>query len=144
MDKPVIAGRGPARVQLDAGETYYWCRCGRSKNQPFCDGSHRGTSFKPLAFKAEESGEAFLCQCKHTGKPPYCDGSHKRLPEDDAPKPEAGPPEAFSTPEEPTLAQIHELAKHGLDGVGSHGEMGAMGVPRSELPHWDDIQILPA
>jgi len=56
MDKPVIADRKPRLIQLEAGKDYLWCACGRSKNQPFCDGSHAGTRFKPLAFKPEKDG----------------------------------------------------------------------------------------
>ena len=151
MDKPVIAARNPAKVELNAGEEYTWCRCGRSSSQPFCDGSHRGTSFTPLKFTAEESGEVFLCQCKNTVNAPFCDGTHARLSADaesaEAPPPAAGSnraPAAVPTPEEPTVQYIHELARDGLSKVGRHGEMGAMGVPRSELPDWNDIQILPA
>ncbi len=152
MDKPVIAARKPQKVDLVAGEEYTWCRCGRSSSQPFCDGSHRGTSFTPLTFTAEESGEVFLCQCKNTGNAPFCDGTHARLPKDaesaEAPPPPAatsnGAPSAVPTAEEPTVQYIHELARDGLSKVGHHGEMGAMGVPRSELPDWNDIQILPA
>lgn len=151
MDKPTIAGRNPAKVELEAGETYHWCRCGRSSNQPFCDGSHSGTSFLPMAFAAEDSGTAHLCMCKHTGNAPYCDGSHARLPADanqGSVEPPAAPPAnkapaAVPTPEEPTVQAIHDLARDGLSKVGHHGEMGAMGVPRSTLPDWNDIQILP-
>ena len=71
MSQPVIAGRAPKKIRLEAGETYYWCACGRSSTQPFCDGSHKGTDFKPLAFKADETGDAYLCMCKHTGSPPF-------------------------------------------------------------------------
>jgi len=150
MDQPVIADRKPAKVELEASETYHWCRCGRSKSQPFCDGSHSGTSFTPLAFTADESGPAHLCMCKHTKNAPYCDGSHARLLADAvgtaAPAPAAadGPPTAVPTPEEPTIQAIHDLARDGLSKVGHHGEMGAMGVPRPTLPDWNDIQILPA
>lgn len=141
IEKPVIADRKPIAKELRDGETYYWCSCGKSADQPFCDGSHKGTTFKPKAFKAKENGKAFLCACKYTKNPPFCDGSHNALPEpkDDEPKSAT----ANSAPE-PFVEYIHELAKHGLDNVGHHGEMGAMGVPRTELPRWDDIQILTA
>ena len=66
MSKPIIAAVSPKKVTLEQGQEYYFCACGRSKNQPFCDGSHAGTDFKPKAFTAEESGDAYLCQCKHT------------------------------------------------------------------------------
>ncbi len=77
MDKPVIADNRPKSIVLIKGEEYYFCTCGRSTKQPFCDGSHAGTSFNPKAFTAVEDGEAWLCACKHTTDPPYCDGSHK-------------------------------------------------------------------
>ncbi len=152
MNNPVIAGRKPIEVELEAGKTYNWCRCGKSKKQPFCDCSHQGTSFTPLAFTADESGTAHLCMCKHTENAPYCDGSHARLPANGEPlappaptAPTAGgPPEATPTPEEPNVKAIHDLARNGLGKIGHHGEMGAMGVPRSTLPDWNDIQILPA
>lgn len=146
MEHPVIAGKTPVQVDLDAGETYSWCKCGRSGNQPFCDGSHVGTSFTPVSFTPEESGTAHLCMCKKSGNPPYCDGSHTRLGNDQTPAPAkaSDPLKAAPTPEEPTVKQIHDLARDGLDKVGHHGEMGAMGVPRPSLPQWDDIQILPA
>jgi CDGSH-type Zn-finger protein len=77
MDKPIIADRRPTGVELEEGKDYYYCTCGRSSNQPFCDGSHAGTAFSPMAFTAKETGTAYLCQCKHTQNAPYCDGSHK-------------------------------------------------------------------
>ncbi len=148
MDKAIIADRVPVKVDLKAGETCHWCSCGRSKIQPFCDGAHRGTSFTPHAFSAEEDGEAYLCLCKNTGNPPYCDGAHARLPKDEGeavlPDTGDGMPSVVPTVEEPTVKAIHDLARDGLGKVGHHGEMGSMGVPRGELPDWNDIQILPA
>ncbi|MCW5698587.1 MAG: CDGSH iron-sulfur domain-containing protein [Rhodospirillales bacterium] len=79
MSRPIIAGKKPIRVDLEAGKSYYWCRCGRSKTQPFCDGSHKGTSLEPLEFKVDKSETRFLCQCKGTTNAPFCDGSHSRL-----------------------------------------------------------------
>ena len=79
MSEPVIAARQPVAVKLEAGKTYAWCRCGASKGQPFCDGSHKGTGFAPLVFTATESKEVWLCQCKQTKNAPYCDGTHKSV-----------------------------------------------------------------
>ncbi len=79
MDEAVVAQKEPYVVELEAGKTYAWCRCGLSKKQPFCDGSHKTTSIEPLMFKAEKSGKAFLCGCKRTGNEPHCDGTHKSL-----------------------------------------------------------------
>ncbi len=143
MSKPIVADSKPVPVNLEKGEEYHWCACGRSQSQPFCDGSHRGTDFTPVGFKAEETGEAWLCMCKHTGNPPYCDGTHAKLSsdQDSIPEVQAG---TQPTPEEPTLKRIHDMARHGLDNTGHHGEMTAMGVPRTELPQWDEIQILTA
>ena len=66
-------------VERRSGETYHFCTCGHSATQPFCDGSHGGTGFRPQAFTAEKDGKAFLCQCKHTANAPFCDGSHGKL-----------------------------------------------------------------
>lgn len=150
--KPTIANNKPIPVELKAGEEYYFCTCGRSANQPFCDGSHKGTSFTPKSFKAEESGEAYLCQCKQTANAPFCDGTHTKVPADQVGKEfavessaDAGAmPEPEATPEEPTVAFIHQLAREGLSKLGHHGEMAAMGVPRSELPDWNGIQFMVA
>ncbi len=77
--EPVVAQKGPFAVDLEAGKTYYWCRCGRSQKQPFCDGSHRGTELEPVAFTAERSETMYLCGCKHSNEAPFCDGTHKGL-----------------------------------------------------------------
>jgi len=148
-DRAIIAAKKPAKADLKAGEKYFWCACGRSASQPFCDGSHRGSSITPMAVSVEEDSEAFLCQCKATANPPYCDGSHTRLgdakPGEAAPAVHSdGPPKAVATPEEPTVARIHAMARDGLKKTGHHGEMGAMGVPLTELPRWDDIQFVTA
>src|ERR1700722_16319394 len=81
MTTPVVAPPKPCLVNLKGGRTYFWCSCGRSANQPFCDGSHKGTGFEPLKFTATpENTEVLLCGCKHTATPPYCDGAHTNLP----------------------------------------------------------------
>ncbi|MGD9020787.1 MAG: glutamate synthase-related protein [Lysobacterales bacterium] len=151
MTKPIIADNKPRKTELEKGKEYYFCACGRSANQPFCDGSHKGTPFKPLAFTAEEDGDAYLCACKHTRNAPYCDGTHKQFSAEqvgeEGPGVAAGDaeaPSAVPTPEEPTVAFIHQLAREGLTRLGHHGPMTSMGVPRAELPHWDDIQIMAA
>jgi CDGSH-type Zn-finger protein/mannose-6-phosphate isomerase-like protein (cupin superfamily) len=77
---PAIASRKGFYTELKAGKRYSWCSCGRSGMQPFCDGSHAGTGFQPVAFKAERDEEVILCGCKHTGTPPFCDGTHSNLP----------------------------------------------------------------
>jgi thiamine pyrophosphate-dependent acetolactate synthase large subunit-like protein/nitrite reductase/ring-hydroxylating ferredoxin subunit/CDGSH-type Zn-finger protein len=79
MEEPTVAARGPIEIELETGTDYFFCTCGRSQKQPFCDGSHKGSEFRPLKFQAGTSGTAWLCQCKRTGNPPYCDGSHKQL-----------------------------------------------------------------
>ena len=78
-DAPKIAGKQPIPVEVVAGKTYWWCACGQSKKQPFCDGSHKGTAFEPQGWTAEKTGKAFFCACKQTGKSPLCDGTHNGL-----------------------------------------------------------------
>src|SRR5579883_507338 len=78
-NEPRIGGREPVLVELVAGETYWWCRCGRSQSQPFCDGSHEGTGIEPLEYTAERNRRALLCTCKRTKTGPICDNSHLKL-----------------------------------------------------------------
>ncbi len=79
MTDPVIASKTPYATKVEAGKTYYWCSCGRSRSQPFCDGSHKGTGLSPVAWQATETGTVYFCGCKQTRTPPLCDGSHKEL-----------------------------------------------------------------
>jgi len=153
MSKPIIADNKPVKVSLSKGKKYYFCTCGRSKDQPFCDGSHKDTSFTPKAFTSEKEGEAYLCACKHTGNAPFCDGTHKQFSDSDVGKEGPGTvqtaspselPKAIATTEEPTVEFIHQLAREGLSKLGHHGPMTSMGVPRHKLPHWDDLQIMVA
>ena len=78
-DEPVLAQAAPYPVEVQAGKSYYWCACGRSRNQPFCDGSHKGTGFEPVEFTAQASETVYLCGCKRTGNKPFCDGTHSKL-----------------------------------------------------------------
>ena len=151
MSNPVIADNKPVKVALSKGQEYHFCTCGRSKSQPFCDGSHAGTSFTPKVIVSDEEGDAYLCACKHTGNAPFCDGTHKQFSNEQVGK--EGPgiksqasdlPVAIATKEEPTVEFIHQLAREGLSKLGHHGSMTSMGVPRHELPHWDDLQIMVA
>ncbi len=79
MDLPKVAAKVPVRVELEKGKKYAWCTCGLSDKQPFCNGAHKGTDFRPLVFEAEETKTVGLCQCKATKNPGFCDGSHKAL-----------------------------------------------------------------
>ena len=79
MPEPKIAQKGAYPVAVEASKTYYWCACGRSANQPFCDGSHKGSEFTPMKYEAAESKTVYFCGCKHTATPCMCDGTHARL-----------------------------------------------------------------
>jgi len=152
MSNPIIADNKPVKVTLAKGQEYHFCTCGQSKSQPFCDGSHIGTSYTPRVIVSDEDGDAYLCACKHTSNTPFCDGTHKQFNDEQVgkegpgvkSKPAEDLPVAIKTKEEPTVEFIHQLAREGLSKLGHHGPMTSMGVPRHELPHWDDIQIMVA
>ncbi|MEL7491659.1 MAG: CDGSH iron-sulfur domain-containing protein [Pseudomonadota bacterium] len=78
MSDPISAGDGPLAVEVEEGKRYFWCACGRSSTQPFCDGSHAGTDIAPLAWTADASKKVFFCACKRTDARPLCDGSHNK------------------------------------------------------------------
>ena len=78
MSEPVIAQKNPYAVELDAGE-YWYCTCGKSSSQPFCDGSHKDTDFSPLQVNISEKGTYYFCGCKRTATQPFCDGKHNDL-----------------------------------------------------------------
>ncbi len=79
MSQPEIAQKSPFAVEVEAGKSYWWCSCGKSKSQPFCDGSHKGSEFSPVEYKASQSGAVYFCGCKHSKNGVTCDGSHKSL-----------------------------------------------------------------
>ena len=89
-EHPVVADNKPAKVSLEKDKDNYFCVCGRSRQQPFCDGSHAGTVFKPMAFTAQSNESAYLCVCKHTKNPPFCDGTHKQFSAEMVGKPGPG------------------------------------------------------
>lgn len=76
MTEPQRAADSPFAIEVEQGKSYFWCSCGRSAKQPFCDGSHAGTELTPLKFDATESKKVYFCGCKATKKQPMCDGSH--------------------------------------------------------------------
>lgn len=79
MPKPEIAAKSPFAVNVEKVKDYYWCSCGRSKAQPFCDGSHKGSEFTPVKYTADESKTVYFCGCKHSANGALCDGTHKSL-----------------------------------------------------------------
>ena len=78
-ESPVVAAKAPMKITVEAGKDYWWCSCGKSSKQPFCDGSHKGSSFAPMKWTAEKDGDAWFCACKNSSKSPLCDGTHKSL-----------------------------------------------------------------
>ena len=78
-DAPIIAQKAPYPVEVEAGKSYFWCACGKSANQPFCDGSHKDTGLTPVKFEADADGKVFFCGCKQSGNGVRCDGSHNKL-----------------------------------------------------------------
>ncbi|WP_193165244.1 CDGSH iron-sulfur domain-containing protein [Microbulbifer hainanensis] len=83
MTSPIVAGNRPLCVPLEAGKNYFFCVCGRSQAQPFCDGSHKGSGLEPLKFSVSETADYWLCCCKHTATRPFCDGHHKQFADSD-------------------------------------------------------------
>ena len=79
MTTPIVAQKAPYPVDVEEGKKYFWCACGKSAKQPFCDGSHEGTDITPLSYKAEAAKTLYFCGCKHTAGAPLCDGSHNAL-----------------------------------------------------------------
>lgn len=79
MTTPKIAQTAPYPVNVEAGKSYFWCSCGQSSNQPFCDGSHKDSAFTPVKYTAEADKRVFFCGCKVTSNAPLCDGSHNKL-----------------------------------------------------------------
>ncbi len=88
MTKGAVAAKSPIAIEVEEGKTYYWCSCGQSSNQPFCDGSHKGSDFSPVAWRAEGAETKYFCGCKQTDGQPFCDGSHNGLEADSPPKAE--------------------------------------------------------
>jgi len=77
--EPTIAQKAPYPIEVQASKTYHWCACGKSKSQPFCDGSHKGSEFTPLAYTAEKDETKYFCGCKMSANKPFCDGAHNKL-----------------------------------------------------------------
>ena len=77
--EPHVPQKSPYAIEVEAGKSYFWCACGQSSKQPFCDGSHKGSGFGPVKWEASESRTVFFCGCKHSASQPLCDGAHKQL-----------------------------------------------------------------
>tara|TARA_R110002167_G_scaffold39648_1_gene122267 strand:- start:830 stop:1069 length:240 start_codon:yes stop_codon:yes gene_type:complete len=79
MSEPVIAQKSPIGIDVEAGKTYWWCSCGQSAKQPFCDGSHKGSGFVPQKYDADAAKKVFFCACKNSANKPLCDGTHSKI-----------------------------------------------------------------
>ena len=79
MTDPAIGQKAPVPVEVEEGKSYFWCSCGKSANQPFCDGSHKGTGMTPIKFTAPANKKVFFCGCKKSAKSPFCDGTHAKM-----------------------------------------------------------------
>ena len=79
MEKPVVAQKSPYATDVEEGKSYWWCACGKSATQPFCDGSHKGTPYSPIEYKADQTKTVYFCGCKQTATPCLCDGTHSTL-----------------------------------------------------------------
>ena len=90
-EEVVVAKKGPFGVVVEKGKTYWWCACGRSQSQPFCDGSHKGTDIEPVKYVADDDVMVAFCGCKHTCHQPYCDDSHASLEDEELQDPSEGP-----------------------------------------------------
>ncbi|REL27943.1 glutamate synthase [Thalassotalea euphylliae] len=136
----------PFAIDVKAGDTKAFCLCGLSKNGPFCDGSHKTTNISPKVVTFDEDKTVYACGCKQSKNRPYCDGSHKNLKQENSVQVVETPRGSTQSTEpiEPYVEFIQHLAKHGLNKYGHHGPMDAMGVPRKDLPSWDEIQFVTA
>ena len=136
MAEPFIADTKPKPVELKAGETVWWCACGRSKNQPFCDGSHQGTGLEPLAFTPERDERYFVCQCKRSAKPPLCDGSHKQVTQDDLDAQQGLQTVWYKVAERDELREGEVRAvQAGSQGIALTRHQGQIGALDSACPH---------
>jgi CDGSH-type Zn-finger protein len=79
MNNPIVAQKAPYPIEVEAGKSYFWCACGKSGKQPFCDGSHKGSGIAPVKFTPDADKKLFLCGCKASVKAPFCDGTHSKL-----------------------------------------------------------------
>ena len=79
MEKPRVAQKAPYPIDVESGKKYFWCACGKSSNQPFCDGSHKDTQFEPLVFEATADKTLYFCGCKQSENKPFCDGTHNSI-----------------------------------------------------------------